>query len=66
MTEADLGTAPSKVRRPIDLALNIGVAVLLLVLIGGGAYFGYAVYRNNQAEFTSSATEEARAFLACL
>lgn len=56
MTEADLGPEPSKARTPIDLGLNIAVVLLVVIVLGVGGYFGYTVYRDSQAEFTSSAT----------
>jgi tetratricopeptide (TPR) repeat protein len=56
MTEADLGTKPTKARRPIDFSLNIALLVLLLVVLGAAAYFGYTIYQDRQVEFNSSAT----------
>jgi tetratricopeptide (TPR) repeat protein len=56
MTEADLGSGPTKARRPIDFSLNIVLVVLLVGLIGVAAYFGYTVYVDQQMEFNSSAT----------
>ncbi|MDR3685786.1 MAG: tetratricopeptide repeat protein [Coriobacteriia bacterium] len=56
MTEADLGTGPSKARPPVDLSLNIALAALLILVIGVAGYFGYSVYRDRQNEFNSSAT----------
>ena len=55
MTEADLGTGPSKSRRSPDLYLNIALAILVLAVLGGAAWFGYTVYRDQQVEFNSSA-----------
>jgi tetratricopeptide (TPR) repeat protein len=55
MTEADLGTGTSNPRRP-DLYLNIILLVLLVAVLGGAAWFGWTVYRDQQIEFNSSAT----------
>jgi tetratricopeptide (TPR) repeat protein len=40
----------------VDLWLNIAVAALIVAIVGGIAFFGYTVYRNNIAEDQSSAT----------
>ena len=56
MTEADLGTKPSRASRNSDAYLNIALVTLLVVVLGVGSWFGYTVYRDRQMEFNSSAT----------
>jgi len=57
MTEAPLETGPSSNTKPIrfDLYLNFAVGVLLVMALGGAAYFGWTVYRDQQTELGSSA-----------
>jgi tetratricopeptide (TPR) repeat protein len=56
MTQADLGTEPSKAPRSADVYLNLALAVLAFVVIAGIAWFAYTVYTDSQIEFNSSAT----------
>jgi tetratricopeptide (TPR) repeat protein len=57
MTEAPLDSGTSKASRPVpvDLYLNLGVIALIIVILGVGAYFAWSVYRDQQADFGSSA-----------
>jgi tetratricopeptide (TPR) repeat protein len=66
MAQSDLGTETTPTAPPIrtDLWLNIAVAALLAVVIGGIAFFGYSVYRDRQIEDASSATGRIVAALA--
>lgn len=47
-------TAPIKKRKSTDIWLNVIVVVLILGVLGVGAYFGYTVYRDKQLENATS------------
>lgn len=57
MTQSDLQTGSLGVRQParLDLWLNLTVALLVALLLGGAAYFGYSVYNDRKIEESSSA-----------
>jgi tetratricopeptide (TPR) repeat protein len=58
MTQSELETVTPPATRPprLNLWLNIALGVVLIALIAGGAFFGYAVYQDRQMQASSSAT----------
>lgn len=42
-------------RANLDLWLNLTLVFVVLVMLGGAAWFGYSVYRDKQADFATSA-----------
>ena len=57
MTQSDLQTGSLGAQRPesLDLWLNVAVGTLIVLVLAGGAYFGYTVLRDRQLQDASSA-----------